>query len=104
MGSRINIPLTDLLQIPEVRVELRRCVQDGGTDADNLVENLASVTFAKSDATFTTMFDYTIHNGKVELSKDFNFFRYTEGSESDIQNKNLMRFLYKNNISFTIHH
>jgi hypothetical protein len=108
MGSRINLLLNDLLSNSKIGVNLK-CHEhekvEGETSA--CVENTASVTFysqVKEGVELEVHFDCSTHEGKIELSKDFNFFRYVEGTDAHSRAIKLLRVLYENSISFTVHH
>lgn len=106
MGSRINIELGDLLH--NIKIETRLLTTELADGADNpsgqnTLETTAEVIFhslSSKQETLTFSFDYTLHEGRVTLSADFNLFRYDDQSPQ----RKLLRALYENGISFTVHH
>lgn len=95
MGSRIHIKLTELLQNPEIRVDLK-------TDHEPLAEVTFNSPYQEEEGgelpPLITTFDYTVYQGVVTLEKDFNYFRHEE------QNSALMRMLYEHTVCFTVVH
>ena len=110
MGSRINIALSDLLGNQNIAVVLGTEEINDGEDnpgGHNTVFTVAEVTFVlahdrSAESEFRFTFDCSVYEGKVELSADFNWFRY--GLEEVTPQKKLMRALYEHSVSFTVHH
>lgn len=101
MGSRIVISLRSLLSIPGVNVKLSS-EQHQDEDGQYYTDDTATVGFTtgsgENEELTVNQFDYTAYEGRVELSKDFNFFRDRE------HHSRLLRVLYEHSISFTVHH
>jgi hypothetical protein len=92
MGSRISIPLVNLLGNPEVRVELRTLAdQDAPT---NLVHE-AVIHWPNNHLEW--VMNYSIHEGKIELESDCNLMRYTEEERLDFLGP-----LFQNSVSFNV--
>jgi hypothetical protein len=106
MGSRLNIALQDVLNYPGIKVRLYARELNDGEDnpgGHNTVETYAELTFRYNEQEdFMVVFDYTVHQGHIELSTDFNWFRYP--NDPDHVSRKLLRALYNHSISFTVHH
>lgn len=108
MGSRINIALVELLNTPNIEVKLMTEELNDGEDnpgGHNTRLPTAEVTFRRVSSKqedLVACFDYTNHQGKVELSADFNWFRYPNDPEHHAHR--LLKMLYEYSVSFTIHH
>lgn len=92
MGSRITVKLPELLGHILVRVEFTTPAK---------AEQTARVTFKSRNDDSTDgiyYFDVDVHEGRVELSTDFNFFRAVAHYQE------LMRLLYEHGICFTVTH
>jgi len=106
MGSRINIALVDLLTNPNVDVKLLTTELNDGEDnpgGRNSIDTTAEVTFyrlSSKQEDLVVSFDYTVHQGRIELSADFNWFRYDDSAP----HKKLLKMLYEHSVSFTVHH
>jgi hypothetical protein len=106
MGSRINIALVGLLNTPNIEVKLMTEELNDGEDnpgGHNTRLSTAVVVFRpvsskQEDLVFS--FDYHVHQGRIELSADFNWFRYDDSAP----HKKLLRMLYEHSVSFTVHH
>jgi hypothetical protein len=104
MGSRINVLLSDLLHIPNIKINLAaKELSDG---EDSTVIPTAEVTFKRiirqEIQDVIVYFDYSNNQGKIELSADFNWFRYPNDPEH--MSRLLLLMLYENSISFTVNH
>lgn len=109
MGSRINIQLTELLNNPDISVALSTDEINDGEDnpgGRNTRIPIAEVSFGTRwcgvAKNLVYSFDYTAHNGQVELSADFNWFRY--GASEDAPQKRLLRNLYEHGVTFRVTH
>lgn len=109
MGSQIRIDLQSVLNNPTV--EVRMFSEDLGDDHNhsdstsgmNLIVHYAEVTFKQQSRharPFVFNFSYHVYSGQVELSADFNWFRYDE----DTPQRKLMRALYENGVDFKVSH
>lgn len=98
MGSRINIRLQELLCNPGITVVFasRRKAEE----VSDTVEVTFDSPFKDVVSEFTYTFDFITYEGKVSLSMDYNYFRY---SNTDTKHK-LMRLLYEYSICFEIIH
>ena len=106
MGSRISINLSEFLfnEYAELCLTTHSVVTnpDSFEDEDEeSVESYARVTFqVHGPKSVEYVFDVDSHSGVVTLSRDFNYFRYEEGSDEQL----LLRRLYEAGINFTVTH
>jgi hypothetical protein len=104
MGSRISINLSEFLfnEYAELRLTNHRVVTDPDSDEDEeSVESYARVTFqVHGPKSVEYVFNVYSHAEIVTLSRDFNYFRYEEGSDEQL----LLRHLYEAGINFTVTH
>jgi hypothetical protein len=115
MGSRLNINLVELLNSPFIKVEFETMRQedpqpDHQTESDENIKpiydtNNCIVTFQNQQDQmachdFVHVFDHHVHEGRIELSCDWNFFRY--GVQD--QGVKLLKVLFEHSVSFTVHH
>lgn len=102
MGSRIVIDLSEIVNNPLLEVTLSRQQVlniDAVETADQEhpeYEAVAIVTFPQ----IRYSFDWNMYKGVIQLSADFNFFRYSADSAQLL----LLRALYENSVCFTINH
>ena len=100
MGSRLNLSLSCLIGNPNISVELKttNLAMEGEPE---FFETTAHVSFKSQYSTTSEWsFDVSRYDGKIELSCDFNFFRYTKEDSKVI----LLQNLYSYGIDFRVTH
>lgn len=95
MGARISITLNNLLHNENVDVVLYTEKLEGQHESDpDLLVQKAKVKFARTSIYW--VFDSHIHEGRVYLEADFNYFR-----NPDVHSER-MRLLFENSIPFNV--
>lgn len=107
MGSRITLSLQSLMGTPYIEVRLYDVEMSDGEDnpgGQGTLIPYAEVTFkplrASNMDALVYNFDYHWHESKLELSADFNWFRYNERSPQ----REMLRALFEHGVGFKVHH
>ncbi len=102
MGSRLSIDFTEFTsnQYTEVWVTTKIHAPVAGEGEVGGAEHIALVTFIGKERSPEYHFELESFQGKVTLTRDFDYFRYEDDSEA----KALLRWLYHAGVCFSVTH